>query len=574
MKRRSINEIKASNIRAHFPFITYKVTGATWIHQIAKDMFQHYSALGNNRRGLDQALSERGVGPTDDIEYPIKGRENLDKWIAYNKSRMDMSEEAVAKRKEGVELRKKLITDKMDAGLSDQYYRNIMGFHLAFTRKPVEDGRIDLSIGGKKVYVHRELSDNKIMMYGDKTEVSKNVIKEVMDRAMTAKDSKWGETIELENEETGERENHDIRLDLDLRAGRNPVVISDKLKGDEVAVIPGGHLISEDIWETGYANMMETGRSQWKETKKDGTTVELGFSVEVDGYAAYIDCSEGAEEVHSEGKSASSVSMAKWEHLYKKMRNNGTKKYVETLPDGTTVTARLLMKVDEKNASIDKSLAPGTIEKDVETVTQISREKWEEIKEQIAASPDGKCSVPLANGMRVNGTIKTFVDDRVASVSREMDGKGFKEERDYCVISGKRYEEIVKKAKEAGKCIYEEELDNGKKITVKRESELYLKAAGRENEEIELHGSALDDAIVFASKMDTGTREEIIEELMSNTVGQTMLMTERSALRIATYPGRLGVESYRNNQINGMRGLGALLSQLFSTLMHGPYISH
>ena len=608
MERKTIEQIIPRKERP----TVYKIFFASRV----KDFILHYSSMDKNRRGLDTALGEKGVGPTDDPEYPIKGRQGLSDWIAFNKSRLDMSEDAVNRRKEAVEVRKKLITDKMDANMSDRFYANIMGFHMAFSRKPVEGGKTDITINGKKVYVHRKLSGDRLMTYGDKIEVSEDAIKKVMDKAMAAKDSKWEEKVILEEvsesdllirknkkkakeesaeketsqqsaEETasqeapqtteednaGKRKECDIQIDLDLRAGRNPVVINDKLSGDEVAVIPGGHLISKDIWEKGYDSMMEHKRSQWKETRPDGTTVELGYAVEVDGHPAFIDWEKGAKSVCSGGKEGSSISMEKWESLYTKMRNNGTKKYVETLSDGTIVTARLIMKVDEKNASIDASLGEDTVAKDVETVTQISREKWEEIKDRLTTSRDGKCSVTLPNGTRITGSFKMSVDGKEASVSRGMEGKDIEEGRDYCMMSEEKYESLMEKMEESEKCIFEETLENGKKLTVKRESELYLQTNGVEkNEEVTLHGEALDDAIVFASKMDTGTRQEMKEEFLGNLVGQSMLMGERYAVPIALTPVRSYINGYKQNKMNGSRNLGSLLSQLFSMLTHGQFI--
>lgn len=482
---------------------------------------------------------------------PNRGnKRNLDENIRIAKARMEEDKDDNAQKEWDKRVDKAIeaLNAQMDKKCSDSIEigpdNKLNGYMISFNREPVPGGSAEVKINGRKAFVHETVEGDSVAHFGSRTEISCDMIEKAADRMMETGTSSWERYLD---------DGTQVEIGMSLSAGKGTVRVAKDLKDGETRTSPGGLAVSGDIWEGAYAKMQETGRSRYATTLPGGDVVSLFYAVEIDGRAASIDRDEDAAHVNPDAHNPS-VSGSKWDSMYAKMRKSGKSMFSETLPDGTIVTARLVVKVNDKYASIDDSLPPHTV-KDRLPVTEIARRQWQQLKEQAVSSPDGRCSVTLSDGRKVTGNLTLKADGERAYANTPMGADEVREERGFSVISKEMYDGLIAEMEKDHSTIMEKENKDGKTIRVKRESTMeavYIEPNGKKEvfKDTEEPGRAgLRDAIGEVAGFNDelgvprkifGIPEREVGETLSEMMKQGKLQATRSiAMGGMSVPGKV-----------------------------------
>lgn len=576
-----------------------------------------------SKKDLDRDINGKDVknGEAEKAKGPAKkSMEDLKREI---NDRQKESDDDAAERK--VDELINAINKRMDDVGEDEIVLNKNGYNLRYVRVPVEGSEMDVQINGKKVYVHEDLKGDAIARFGKKTEVSRDLAEEAMDAMMSKDSGHWEKDIE-----SGAGS---VSAEMDIRAGRGTVSVNKDLKDSETRTIPGGPAVSRDVWDECYGKMKENNKSRWAMTMEDGSTVECSYVIRVNRETAgiakfteeespenespfedlgpavfsdeeledfydedfpqeepYIDeeymeaeyLSESAEDkkipdvYYDEEARMYGVSEDKWDSVYKSMSDSGKTYFAETLPDGTEVTAELIVKVNgmKRQAAIRDDLAPGTVAADAPARTEISREAWEKAKEQMMSDPQGRCSMVLDNGTKLTGELHLKADDEKAYVNRPMKADEIRDEKDYYVISGEAYKGWSDRMDKEKRTVLTEKLPDGKTLKLKKEeTDFEIHTTDPDGREMSFKGEEKTRKIMrLAFEKDKSKYNKFVDELSREIIDEA---TTGAARRL---PGKVMsapydvVKGVGSSVDQGIREASGLINATNSFIMAGVQI--
>lgn len=503
--------------------------------------FADLKAQCEGHRDIETAL-ERNKG---DGGPNYGNKRNLDKNIEIAKKRRDEDRDKFAQQ----EWEKK-VDDAIAAINRDMDKRGrdnaeigpddkLNGYSISFIRVPAENGNAEVKVNGRKAFVHEVVQGDSIIRFGSRTEVSLEMVRKAAEHMMAAGTQEWGKDLDNAGAYVG--------VEMSVSAGRGVVKVNNALKDGETKTTPGGLAVSKDLWDDAYASMQGKGKHKYAKTLPGGDVVTFSYAVDIDGDAAAIDKDKNAKEVNNDANNPS-VSQAKWNSMYAKMRKSGKMMYSETRPDGSIVTARLIVKVNDKAASIDDSLPAGTVE-DRPAVTEIGQRQWRTLCAQMLTSPDNKGAITLADGKRVTGNLTVKCNGDKAHVNIPMKKGEIREERGFCVISKDVYDGMIAEMDKNDSTLMEKENEDGKSIRIKREGKLkavYIEPDGTKEvfqEEDELRQvigevAGFNDELCIPRKI-FGFDEQAVGKMLSDAGSQMKLQFARSAaIGVISVPGK------------------------------------
>lgn len=465
---------------------------------LSEDLYWKYTDKDGNTTDYTQAL-ERARVHEDPMGFAISGKRDMRANIEKEKKQKGQGEINEEARNAAIDSRIMETQAMMDALGTDQLSVLVNGYSMVFQRTPVENGTEHITVDGEKAFVQEELPGGTAGIVAGKMQVSMDMVDEAM------KDGPQSGVISWKKDLSG---GNRVRIDAVLRADDRAVNIDESLTGDEIKIIPEGMLISPDIWEEGCRHMQEYGRTRWLSTLDDGRVVDLGFDVKVNGKEASVSDKEG-QPVSGSGQKPV-VSRQRWNDLRRDMLQQGSKTAVMTLEDGTKVTAKLTMRVDRKEAYIDRNLTGMEVRK-VPSEIRISPERWEEVKNGMidAAQYGGIYKGILPDGSIMDGRMSLMVNGREAFPNLPLMEMEVRREEGRTVISGDLYDRLKENA--GSKTVHEMRLRDGTRLGLRREAE--LTAAARSGKGVEVfRGNDMREAVAEANAMNTDKEREAREK--------------------------------------------------------------
>ena len=485
------------------------------------DHTREYSRSNGNVTDFEYGL--RAARPHDDpMEFASSSGRDLDKKIREARFRMDTDRENAEARQAAIRKNIELVREALDREESDQISGKIRGYNICFCRVPVEDGKTDIRINHKKAYVHGNLAGDEIRDFAGKTEVSRDLITRAFDDMALSGTDTW---------ERGLDSGNSVKVDVVLKAGRSVVEINNNLSGSDTLEIPGGKAVSRTMWENAYRIMQSNEKKAFAETLEDGTVIEYGLTVEVNGKPAMINEEKTAPMVET-GRDFPGVSREELDRMYGLMAKKGTMQYARTLPDGTVITARLNVRVNGERALIRDDVEHGTV-KTFKPVTQISREKYDEMRDMMIRDPRMSCRLNLGEGTVIDGKMDLRVNGEPAVPNIPFREGEVREERGYYIIAEDVWSSVKKEMDEKNATIFKKELPGGEEIRVKRDDEIVMITAGGDGkrkfyrERDGKGGEELGEAIAEVSGMNTDTAHDAFGAILSAMEAQGKLMAER-----------------------------------------------
>lgn len=480
---------------------------------------------------------------------PKRGERDLWKNIEDAKQAIAHDKESKTYRAQQIEEQRQRINSIMDGKGSDILENNIRGYHVELLRTPKDDkdlNNVEIMIGGKRASIHEDLSGMTFSMTGSRPEISRDMIKKAAEGMAAYGKTEWSK---------GYNSGDSVDISMEASYGKTPVtiIVSDEMKGDSVGIIQAGKYMSGEAWDRAYESMKKTGTTAWKGVLKDGTTIECGFTVKVNGREA---CIEGMTDKDQNGLS---ISKEKWEEAYKAMMDNKKQTWVTTLEDGTTISCSLNTFVDGEKAKIDRT-EQGMWAKDMPVRAFISKETWDNGIDKIISDPAGtnKAMIASENGkglelrmnMKVNG---------VAAVPNTPFREGeIRETKAGISVSRDIVEKAVKEMNGNNSTTYKTTAADGREISFKRPGDLHMFINGHE-----ISKESFDDALAEISGINSSDVREEKGMAMRERYEQFSIIGAR---KIGEMPFN-AARDVKGGISNGLRSAGGTAGSLLRMLL-------
>lgn len=453
-------------------------------------------ALRNSR----EYVSPVDVGRAEDDADGEWGRESafsrdLGKNIERNRARREagMTRMPDADRDAKIDYYIKEFGRQMDARGCDGLQFLCSGYDVRLIRVPEERAELTISMNGKRVYVHPDLKGEEVSVTTSRAEISKDLL-EKMDRHMLGEgimrtdmtledghtvscsadikvDGKkavidqtigenecvidpggrrvsrglWDEAYE-HIEKTGKptwagtaKDGTVFECGIQVRVDGKDAVIDPELREGESGGKYGPASISKTDWEKAYREMMENGTKAYGYTTPAGSAVVCRLNMRVNGEEASIDSRlEGISTVKADP--CIRVGKGLWERARKEILGSQNPSRVSSRiydADGHKIEARMSLKVDGEEASVNRPFGKGTVRETRDGI-EISRD----IYERAVADMDEKRQTihmeKLEDGREIrfkrDGKMKMYTPegeirdadfrDAVAEIGRMDDSKG------------------------------------------------------------------------------------------------------------------------------------------------------
>ena len=318
----------------------------------------------------------------------------------------------------------KTIHETMDKRGTDTITAKILGYDVRILRVPNEKADpkdITVSCNGRPVSVRWPLGEGEVSFSGDRPEISHDLIKKAASEMADTGRTQWS---------TDTKAGDHVEVSMKAMCGRVPVMVSDKLKGDETLHIKAGPRVSSDIFDRAYNEMKRNGTYNYTDTMPNGRVVDCGIHVKINGQNADI-------EGWGSGSGNNTVDKKLFEHALLQMKEKGTQRWSITMDDGTTININLFVQVDgDKRAAIDYGRTGNTVEDEQERIL-VSKDAMAEATENLIAGSGAtrKYTIDTKDGTPIEFTLNTKVNGRDAVPEEHSSGDTAWKEAERILVS-------------------------------------------------------------------------------------------------------------------------------------------
>lgn len=397
--------------------------------------------------------------------------ENVEKYEKIAKERGE-SEEYRAKQ---IQDKKDKIQKEMDKRGSDiLQISNSRGYFLELVRIPIPEKSnpddLEITIGGKKVSVHKDLEGMNVSTSGSRPEISIDMIKKAADDMAKFGMLDWNKNLDSADS---------VDISVEASFGKTPVVlsVSDELHGDETVFKPAGKYISGELWDEALEDMKRNKTGQWmKSMPGSGSVVSCGISAKVNGKEAAI---EGITDREGE---AAGIDKATWEKACEEMMRTGKQSWATTLSDGTTVSISLNTYVDQERATIDRTI-PGKTVEDMPARLTIGKDMWEKGVNDIISDPStsNRTMIRTGTGRQIELRMNMKVNGIAAVPNVPFKPDEVRETKSGITISRELAEKAIDEMnKNNNATSYKTNTMDGREVMFKRAGELKMFVNGQE----------------------------------------------------------------------------------------------
>lgn len=132
------------------------------------------------------------------------------------------------------------------------------GYDIRLIRIPDEDSQIQMNINGKPVYVHPELKGDEVFVRESQTEMSRDLFEKLNTEMLDKGNLRMEKTL---------ADGHRATCSADIRVNGKKAVIDTNIGENECVEETGGWKISRELWDEAYSAIEKKGRPMWAKTK-------------------------------------------------------------------------------------------------------------------------------------------------------------------------------------------------------------------------------------------------------------------------------------------------------------------
>ena len=316
----------------------------------------------------------------------------------------------------------KTIHETMDKRGTDTITAKILGYDVRILRVPNEKADpkdITVSCNGRPVSVRWPLGEGEVSFSGDRPEISHDLIKKAASEMADTGRTQWS---------TDTKAGDHVEVSMKAMCGRVPVMVSDKLKGDETLHIEGGYRVNLETVKEAASEMADTGRTQWSTDTKAGDHVEVSMKAMCGRVPVMVsDKLKGDETLHI--KAGPRVSSDIFDRAYNEMKRNGTYNYTDTMPNGRVVDCGIHVKINGQNADIEgwgSGSGNNTVDKKL----------FEHALLQMKEKGTQRWSITMDDGTTININLFVQVDgDKRAAIDYGRTGNTVEDEQERILVS-------------------------------------------------------------------------------------------------------------------------------------------
>ena len=151
------------------------------------------------------------------------------------------------------------IEKEMDRRGCDGLQLTSSGYKIRLIRVPDADSSIQMSVNGKPAYVHPDLRGDEVYVRESQAEISRELL-EKLNSEMIGKG--------IMRAEKNLADGHSVSCSADVRVNGKKAIIVTGLGDNECVEESGGWKISRELWDEAYSGIEENGRSMWAKTKE------------------------------------------------------------------------------------------------------------------------------------------------------------------------------------------------------------------------------------------------------------------------------------------------------------------
>lgn len=202
---------------------------------------------------------------TDGIEEEQKGSSFFERDLmgnsAVSKKKRDAGEKTLsdADREAKIDRYIQNIEKEMDQRNCDGLQIISSGYRIRFIRIPDEDAPIQVNINGKPVYVHPELKGDEVFVRESQAEMSRDLLEELNTGMLDKGNLRMEKTL---------ADGHRVTCSADIRVNGKKAVIDTSIGENECVEETGGWKISRGLWDEAYSAIEKKGRPMWAKTKE------------------------------------------------------------------------------------------------------------------------------------------------------------------------------------------------------------------------------------------------------------------------------------------------------------------
>lgn len=458
----------------------------------------------------------------------------------------------------------KTIHETMDKRGTDTITAKILGYDVRILRVPDEKADpkdITVSCNGRPVSVRWPLGEGEVSFSGDRPEISHDLIKKAASEMADTGRTQWS---------TDTKAGDHVEVSMKAMCGRVPVMVSDKLKGDETLHIKAGPRVSSDIFDRAYNEMKRNGTYNYTDTMPNGRVVDCGIHVKINGQNADI-------EGWGSGSGNNTVDKQLFEHALLQMKEKGTQRWSTTMDDGTTININLFVQVDgDKRAAIDYGRTGNTVEDEQERIL-VSKDAMAEATENLIAGSGSprKWGKDIAEGKSIEYTMGAKVNGYDAIPERAFGDDMLREERGKIMIGKGVLEKAVRQMDTEGSTTGKLVMPDGRELKFKRPAKSFEFGDEGTKESVDLkmfvNGSEIRakdfrEALAEVSGVNSNKWFDMGAETGSMTKKQTAIQVPRTVVSsgISLLPRSIAAAN-RNTEMNSALA-GRLLGMLFQQL--------
>ena len=504
---------------------------------------------------------EKILAASDDIE---PGRQKArfgqrDLWANVEKYKKVAEEygETEEYREKQIQDKKDKIQKEMDRRDSDiLQISNSRGYFLELVRIPIPEKSnpddLEITIGGKKVSVHKDLEGMSVSTSGSRPEISIDMIKKAADDMAKFGMLDWNKNLDSADS---------VDISVEASFGKTPVVlsVSDELHGDETVFKPAGKYISGELWNEALEDMKRNKTGQWmKSMPGSGSVVSCGISAKVNGKEAAI---EGITDREGE---AAGIDKATWEKACEEMMRTGKQSWATTLSDGTTVSISLNTYVDQERATIDRTI-PGKTVEDMPARLTIGKDMWEKGVNDIISDPStsNRTMIRTGTGRQIELRMNMKVNGIAAVPNVPFKPDEVRETKSGITISRELAEKAIDEMnKNNNATSYKTNTMDGREVMFKRAGELKMFVNEQEISKDDFNEALAEVSGLNSSEERDGRGQQVVEMrqqksiIMSRRIGEAPFTAAHTA-----------ANTVKNQAVQGTRMSGEVISLLKSLIM-------
>ena len=511
-----------------------------------KDLFAEYNSHKGTERNyldLDEAIknAREHISPTDK-DRATDGKEennytrNLEENIRLARERRakDMAAVSNKDREARIDDYIRTMNSEMSKRGIDGLRFTARGYDAALLKVPAENADPKMTMNGKPVHIHPDLTGDAVYVRGDAAEMSRDLLDKANREMTDTGKMRWEKEVE----------GHSVIISADIRInGKQARVDNSLMPGQAELEKAGSTRVSPDLWKEAYENI-KADNPRWGTHLENGAKVDAGIKIELDGKPVVIDQNLG-EGQFTEEQGIVSISREDYNKAVEGVKD-GKGDFSFDLESGETIKSSPYIKINNEKASIDDTLKGHRVVRE-EAGARLSPDLWDKAWKEIISSPNpSKAASRLydTEGRKIEVRMDVKVDGKEAVPNRPMEKGEVREGRNGVEVSREFYEEVKQKMDSNKETVHKESIRDGREITFQREGDIKLYINGRE-----INDGDFRDAVAEMAGLDNERRRDLKGATITNFVEQAKIQGIRgltsSTLSIPSKTVR-GVEHTRD----------------------------